>query len=147
MTWSLFDRDVSPAWNSFADLLNELWNEGPAGRLPALARVQQAPVDAWVGSEDAIVTVEVPGVKPEDINVSVEGDSLKVWGERKTHEPAEGEHYHRRERVHGKFERTIEVPFRIDPKAVEAGYENGVLRVRLPRAPEYRPRKIEVTGS
>ena len=142
--WNLFDRDLTSTWNQCAELFDQLCRQGPVGQLGAVARGHYAPVDAWVGTEDAIVTVELPGVKPADINVSVEGDSLKVWGERKTHEAAEGEHYHRRERYRGNFERTVEVPFRIDPKGVEAGYEDGVLKVRLPRAPEFRPRKIEV---
>ena len=142
--WNLFDRELTNTWNQFAELFDQLSRQGASDRLGAVVRGHHTPVDAWVSKEDAIVAVEIPGVKPADINVSVEGDTLKVWGERKTLEPAEGEHYHRRERYQGKFERTIEVPFRIDPKGVEAGYENGVLKVRLPRAPEFRPRKIAV---
>jgi HSP20 family protein len=144
MTWSLFDRDLTEAMTGFAQLFDELWGQSVGGHLPALARLPHTPVDAWVSSDDAVVNVELPGVTPANINVSVEGDTLKVWGERQTHEPAEGEYYHRRERPSGKFERSIEVPFRIDPQGVEAAYENGVLKIRLPRAPESRPRKIEV---
>ena len=146
MTWSLFNPNSSHSHHSFADFLDALWNQLPTGPHAACAQPAKAPIDAWVSGEDAIVTVELPGVTPADINVSVEGDTLKVWGERKIREPAEGEHYHRRERSRGSFERAIEVPFRIDPKAVEAGYENGVLKVRLPRAAEYRPRRIEIKG-
>ena len=144
MTWSLFDRDVASTWNGLADLVNDLWSLGPNGSLATRAGHLLTPVDTWVSGDDAIVAVELPGVEPADIHVSVEGDTLKVWGERKALEPREGEHYHRRERPYGKFERSIEVPFRIDPKSVEAGCENGVLKIRLPRAPEYRPRSIEV---
>ena len=146
MAWSLFNPHASHSNPTFSDLLDALWNQVPSGHFAGSTPAPQAPVDACVSSEDAVVTVELPGVDPSEINVSVEGDTLKVWGERKTPEPAEGEHYHRRERTHGSFERAVEVPFRIDPKGVEAGYENGVLRVRLPRAPEYKPRRIEIKG-
>ena len=143
MTWSLFDRDLTDAMSSVAELFDELWGQGVGG-LSARTRWPHTSVDAWVSGDDAVVTVELPGVHSSDIHVSVEGDTLKVSGERKGREPAEGEHYHRRERYCGNFERSIEVPFRIDPAGVEATYENGVLNIRLPRAPESRPRKIEV---
>ena len=91
-----------------------------------------------------VVTAEVPGVNPEDIDISIEGETLTISGSRSEEALPEGAEYRRRERSYGEFTRSIELPFRIDAGSVEANFTNGVLNINLPRLPEEKPRKITV---
>ncbi len=87
---------------------------------------------------------ELPGLKAEDIEISVEGDTLTLRGERKPEEPSEKISYHRREREMGRFRRVISFPTRINPEGVEAVFRNGVLKLILPKAEEAKPKQIQV---
>jgi HSP20 family protein len=101
-------------------------------------------------SEDANglhVKAELPGVKPEEIEISVEGDTLTLRGERKLPETAPGVSYHRREREAGRFRRIVSLNTKINPDAVEAHFKNGVLEVFLPKAEELKPRQIAVKAT
>jgi HSP20 family protein len=101
-----------------------------------------------VRSDDqkAVVTAEVPGVKQEDLDVSVEDGALVIRGSREPEELAEGECYRRRERPYGAFARRVELPFAVDADRIEASYAQGVLTVTLPRSEASKPRKIEIKG-
>lgn len=101
-------------------------------------------INGWVNDEGLIVTVEIPGVDPDEIDISIMDKSLTLSGSRDSQELPEGSEYIRRERSDGKFSRTIELPFRVDVDAIEAQFQNGVLKVELPRLPEEKPRKIKV---
>jgi len=104
-------------------------------------------VNVWRKDDSVVVTAEMPGVEPGDIDLSVEGDTLTIRGSRKPEELKEGEEYHRQERHSGAFVRAIELPFRVDPEKVDARYEKGILRVTLPRAEEDKPKQITVKAS
>jgi HSP20 family protein len=101
-------------------------------------------INGWVNDEGLFVTAEIPGVEPEDIEISIIDESLIISGSRDDEELAENSQYIRRERPSGKFSRTIELPFQIDVDAVQAQFQNGLLRIELPRIPEEKPRKIKV---
>jgi len=102
------------------------------------------PVNAWVGEGDVIVAAELPGIDPAKVDVSVVGDTLTISGARETEALKEGESYHRQEREHGRFSRTIQLPFHVEAGKVEARYERGVLTITMPRAEADKPRKIAV---
>jgi HSP20 family protein len=89
------------------------------------------------------VEAEVPGVRPEDLSISVEGTTLVLRGERKADSP-EGVSYHRRERVNGRFSKSISLPYEVQADGVLAEYKNGVLRLTLPKAEHAKPRSIAV---
>jgi HSP20 family protein len=103
-------------------------------------------MNIWTDENNAILTAELPGVKTEDIDISVEDEMLTLRGSRQRDELDEVTTYHRRERRFGPFSRTFRLPFRVEADAVEATFKNGVLSVVLPRAQADRPRKIAVTG-
>lgn len=111
---------------------------------PARSAVAFPAINAWTTDDEEIVTSELPGMKPEDIEISVVGDVLTVSGERTPEVPEEEVRYHRRERVSGRFSRSIQLAFPVDSEHVSASYENGLLRVKLPRAEADKPRKIAV---
>jgi HSP20 family protein len=100
--------------------------------------------NVWEGDEDMLVTCEVPGVGTGDLNISVMGDLLTVSGECKPAEQVEETAYHRHERPTGTFSRDVQLPARSDTEHVDAEFNEGVLTIRLPKAAEEKPRKIEV---
>lgn len=105
---------------------------------------ENPPVNAWVGEADVVVTAELPGVDPSKVEVSVVGDTLTISGSREAEALKEGESYHRQERTHGRFTRSLQLPFPVEAGKVEAKYEKGILRISLPRAEADKPRKVAV---
>jgi HSP20 family protein len=103
-------------------------------------------MNIWAQDESLVVTAEVPGVDPENIEVSVVNEMLTLSGERAPDPVEEGAQYHRQERGYGKFSRTIQLPFPVDAQKVEAVFKNGVLHITLPRKEEDKPRKIKVVS-
>ena len=101
-------------------------------------------MNVWMGQDSAVVTAELPGVNLEDIDISVEEDTLTLRGDRQRGELEEGVTYHRRERRFGSFLRTFQLPFRVDAAKVDATLKNGVLSISLPRAEEDKPRRIAI---
>jgi len=102
------------------------------------------PCNVWSGDEDILVTCELPGVAKDDVNISVTGDTLTISGERKADDKVDQATYHRRERGTGSFSRSVQLPGRVEAEKVDASYEDGVLTLRLPKAAEEKPRKIEI---
>jgi HSP20 family protein len=101
-------------------------------------------MNVWTDTDSAVVTAELPGVSLEDIEITVEDDTLTLRGDRQRETPEEEATYHRRERRFGSFLRTFSLPFRVDSERVDATLRNGVLSISLPRAEEDKPRKITI---
>ena len=101
-------------------------------------------VNIWTKNDEVMVTAELPGLSPDDINLSVLGDSLTVSGTRMETELPEDAQYHRNECACGDFSRTIRLPFVVDSEKVDAVYEKGLLKITLVRAESDKPRKINV---
>jgi HSP20 family protein len=120
----LFDR-----FGSFAPGL------APRGAFP--------PVNLYESGDAFVLTAEVPGVAPGDLAISLEGATVTLRGERKPAGEA-GASVHRSERPVGAFRRAFDLPVPIDADKAEAVHRNGVLTLRLPKAPEHRPRQIRV---
>ncbi|MFN8557386.1 MAG: Hsp20/alpha crystallin family protein [Dehalococcoidia bacterium] len=100
-----------------------------------------------VERDDALeVSAALPGVKPEDINLSIERNVLTISGESHSESEEKGGRFHHRERRHGRFSRSIMLPMEVDPDACQADFEHGVLTIRLPKAEQARSRRIEVRG-
>jgi HSP20 family protein len=117
------------------------------GRSPAAASGLYPPVNLYETRDAWVLTAELPGVRPEDLELSVTGHRVTLRGERRIEYPKDGStSLHRRERASGIFRRSIELPPGIDPGAVEAACRHGVLVLRIPKAPEARPRHITVTS-
>jgi len=104
------------------------------------------PVNLHETPDDYVVTAEVPGVKAEDIDITVVGDSLTIKGKREADVDRDKVSCHRQERDFGSFARTLALPAAIAGDKVEATYVNGVLQVKLPKAEEAKPRVIKVTN-
>ncbi len=94
---------------------------------------------------DAIrITAEVPGVKPEDVKISLENNVLTIRGTKEQVAAEHTERVHRYERTYGTFERSFALPATVDAGGIKASYEHGILTVTLPKVEKAKPREIEV---
>jgi HSP20 family protein len=100
-------------------------------------------LDLYQSNDNVIAMVELPGMRKEDIEISLHDGTLTIGGERK-HETGEGENAERSERYIGKFRRSITLPTRVDASKVTATYKDGILTVTLPKAEEAKPKQIQV---
>ena len=119
--------------------------------LDALTSTSQQFLNGWMPSIDLhedenqlVLKAELPGMKKEDIEISLHGDVLTLAGERKEDVAHEKTEVYRAERFLGKFQRTLTLPVPVDAGNVLASYKNGVLTVTLPKAEQAKPKQIEV---
>jgi HSP20 family protein len=143
-------------WDPFQDLLaiqdemNHLFGQaiGQGGRAAtggeAGARAWAPALDIAERNDAFVVTVEVPGIKPEELNITVENGALTISGERRFESETKEQQYHRIERRYGAFRRSITLPNRVKADAIAASFEDGLLRVVVPKAEEAKPKRIEV---
>jgi HSP20 family protein len=94
--------------------------------------------------ETVKIVAEVPGVRPEDVKLSLENNLLTIRGEKRQQAEERNERVHRYERSYGTFERSFALPSTVDPDKITATYENGVLTVIIPKVERARPREIPV---
>ena len=94
--------------------------------------------------EAIVITADLPGMKAENVEVTVEEGVLTIRGERSFEEAKEGETYHRIERSYGLFERTFSLPNSVDPTKIEAKFKDGEMVVNLPRREESKPRSVKI---
>jgi HSP20 family protein len=102
------------------------------------------PINLWTGEEGVVASAEIPGVSPDDLEITVQENTLTLKGERRPPEVGESVTFHRRERAYGGFSRTVMLPFNVDPDQVQARFDDGILMVKLPRPEAERPRRIKI---
>jgi HSP20 family protein len=132
---------------SLQDRVNRLFREAQAGdgREEALTTNTFAPpVDVYEDEHNITLKIEVPGIDEKDIDVRIENNTLTVHGERKFEKEEKEENYRRVERQYGSFTRTFTLPTTVDSEKVEANYDKGVLKVRLAKKSEAKPKQIKV---
>lgn len=103
------------------------------------------PVNVYSVGDDVILTAELPGMKQEDIDLQITGNSLAIQGERRPEVEENVGKYHRRERRAGSFVRAVQLPEEVDGDRAVARYADGILTVTLPRAESAKPRRISVS--
>ena len=108
----------------------------PAGWVPAF--------DLYEDQDKLTVRAELPGLKKDQIKLTLKDDVLTVSGERKQETDAQKSDHIRRERVFGAFERSVTLPYPVNQSAISAAYEDGVLTITLPKADEAKPRQIAI---
>jgi HSP20 family protein len=102
------------------------------------------PVDMYEKNGDFVVRTDLPGIKAEDIDISINDDALTIKGEFEKEKDEESENVHFQEIRYGKFQRTVKLPGSVDPDQVEATFEDGVLRLTMPKTEESKPKQISV---
>ena len=102
------------------------------------------PVDVYEDEHNITLKIEVPGIDEKDIDVRVENNTLTVHGERKFEKEEKEENFRRVERQYGSFTRSFTLPNSIDPEQVSANYEKGVLKIKLAKKAEAKPKQIKL---
>lgn len=114
------------------------------GGLRLATRTEFPPVCVWASADGAIVTAHVPGVNPDQLDITVHENTATLRGRRDLEDMGPDVTVLRQERPHGAFVRTIVLPFRVDPDKVSARFDRGVLMLELPRPEADKPRHIKV---
>ncbi len=132
--------------------MNRLFDDVFRGSLAAPQGEQSGPgsmltphIDVSETDKEVRICAELPGVKEDDVDVTLDGDVLTIRGEKKFQRTDDKENYHFMERSYGSFQRSLRIPYQVNPDEVKADFENGVLTVRLPKSqPQDRSRRIQV---
>jgi HSP20 family protein len=141
--WDPFD-----AFLGAQDDLNRMFRRNwlsPTGERPSTEGATWAPaVDIYETGESLNVEAELPGIEPKDIEVSVDEGVLTIKGERKLEKEVKEENFHRIERAYGMFQRSVRLPQDVDPESVKASYDDGVLKVTVPKVEPKKPKSVPV---
>ncbi len=139
-------------WQSFRDLERRF--DGIFGRplipvwrhLLTEERAWAPALEVYEKEDKFVVKAELPGMKEEDIDVSISDDTLSIKGQRKSENEVKEEDYYCCERSYGSFFRSVTLPSNVDTKKIEANYQDGVLEIGLPKAVEIKPKKIAISA-
>ena len=116
-------------------------------RSAAEARSWTPPMDLVEAEDHFLLRADLPGMREEDVSIEVRDNTLRISGERKTEQEQRERGWYRLERQFGKFSRALTLPDGIDPDAIEANFDHGVLEVKIPKPEERKPRRIAIKGA
>ena len=134
-------------FSALQDRVNRIFRESysPEGADQALTTANFAPpVDVYEDEHNISLNIEVSGIDEKDIDVSIANNTLTVRGERKFDKEEKEENFHRIERIYGSFTRSFTLPNTVDLEQVSAHYNKGVLKIRLAKKAEAKPKQIKV---
>ena len=135
-------------WHELANLqrdVSELF--GRAAGAPATRTASIPPMDIYRTDDGMVMLLELPGVSPDQVDVTVEDGVLTISGERRPAEGVEADQWVRRERAVGGFTRSLSLPEGVDPKQISAEFDEGLLRLTVPHPPERKPQRIQISGA
>ena len=138
-------REFSTLQNEMNRLFNTVFDSPSPGNGGTLRRWMPA-MDLVETDDHFVLRADLPGLSEEDVKIELEDTTLTITGERKAEHESRDEGYYRLERAFGSFARTLQLPKGIDPESVSAGFDRGVLEVRIPKPEERKPRRIEIAG-
>ncbi len=139
---AIVKRDPFAGFNGMKRLMDRFWDDpfwGFHGYTSQLRRDNPMPIDVTADEKQVVIQASLPGVKPEDVNVTIEDNRLTIEGQVNSVEETEKDRYVIRERHSGSFYRSLALPKDLQDDSVEARFENGVLTLTLPRLPEVKP--------
>ncbi len=139
--WEPF-RDLISLREAMDRLFEESWVRPRARWLLPIG--ETLAIDMYETADSVVVKTAVPGVKPEDIDITITGNSLTIAGETKAEEKVEEENYIRRERRYGRFSRSVTLPSGVQGEKAEATFDHGLLTLTIPKAEEAKPKVIKV---
>ncbi len=137
-------------WDPFQEMLNlrrtvdRLFDNASPDRDWAQPSMWGLAVDMVENKDDFVVKASIPGIHPDDLDISYSDDTLTIKGEIKEDKEVKEDQYHMRERRYGSFVRSITLPTKIKGDKIEATYQNGVVTLRLPKAEEVKPKRIAI---
>ena len=135
---------------SLRDAMDRLFEESfirPSRFWPDRLERVELPIDMYQTANDVVVKASLPGIKPEEVDITISGDTLTIKGEHKEEQKVKQEDYLRKERYYGAFSRSLILPVQVKSDKAEAVFENGILTLTLPKAEEVKPKQIKVKAS
>ena len=137
--------ELNTIQNEMNRLFNTVFDQPlPAGR-GGLAGRQWVPAMDLIETEDHyVLRADLPGLTDEDVNVQLQDNVLTISGERKAEHETQQDGYHRLERAFGGFSRSLTLPDGVDPNAVQAHFDRGVLEIRIPKPEQKKPRQVQI---
>lgn len=136
-TW---ERSLWPDFDEFERAMTHIFGD----LYPT--RIEYPPINLWTAPDDIVLTAELPGLEPSDLDISIYEKMLTLRCSHKEPEREEDAAFHRRECAHEGFSRSVRLPFGVDGDKVDARLENGVLKLMLARSKAGRPKKVWVKG-
>jgi len=106
--------------------------------------VREFPIDVYQTKKDLVVKAALPGVKPEEVDITITDDAVTIKGEHAEEQETKEDDYLYRERYYGAFSRSVAIPVKVKGDKAEATFEEGVLTLTLPKAEEIKPRQIKI---
>ncbi len=141
--WNPSTEMTSDPFRQIEEMFEDMWRSWPS-RLEGERGFLRPAMDVVESDNNITVRMDLPGVKPEDVNVEIEDNVLTITGELGDTVEKEGDRYHYRERSYGRFQRSIRLPNTLDTDKVDASFEHGVLSVTLPKQPQAQPKRIDI---
>ena len=138
-------RELGSLQNEMNRLFNNVF-DAPAGNGGTMRRWMPA-MDLVETDDHFVLRADLPGLSEDDIKIELEDGTLTVSGDRKAEHESKNEGYYRVERAFGSFSRSLTLPQGVDPEAVTASFDRGVLEVRVRKPEQRKPRRIEIGGS
>ena len=129
---------------SLRDAMDRLFEDSFVRPIWSGETERRLPLDVYTTPSEIVITANVPGLKPEEVDITLEGDTLAISGEIPA--PLENVEYLFHERGHGKFSRTLTINVPVEHDKAEATFENGVLSIVLPKAEAVKPKTIKVSA-
>jgi HSP20 family protein len=142
--WEPF-RELSSLQTEMNRLFNAAFETGSGGGTAAPRRWTPA-MDLVETEDQFVLRADLPGLGEEDVNIELEDNVLTVSGERRTEHEDKREGFYRMERAYGSFSRSLTLPKGVDPEAVTAAFDRGVLEVRVPKPEQRKPRRISISS-
>jgi HSP20 family protein len=136
-------REFSTLQNEMNRLFNTVFDAPAPGNGGTMRRWMPA-MDLVESGDHFVLRADLPGLSEEDVKIELEDTTLTISGERAAEHESKDEGYYRLERAFGSFSRTLQLPKGIDPEAVAASFDRGVLEVRIPKPEQRKPRRIEI---
>jgi HSP20 family protein len=143
--WEPF-REIAALQSEMSRFMNQLWGtaaasggNGGATWLPA--------VDAWETDDALVISVDLPGVRKEDVSIEVDDGVLTISGTRERKVEQREDRFYRFERRYGAFSRSVTLPQGVDESTIKAQFENGVLEITVPKPEERKPKRITIGGT
>jgi HSP20 family protein len=142
------EPDAVEPFRRMEQMMDALWRGWPSRfALDTTEPILRPAMDVIENDNNLAVRLDLPGVKPDDVHVEVENNTLTISGEIAETRDEEAQRYHYRERRYGKFQRSLSLPNTLDTNKVEANFENGVLRVVVPKVAQAQPKQITIKTS
>jgi HSP20 family protein len=138
-------REISSIQNEMNRLFNTFFDTPTANGGTSPARRWVPAMDLVEAENEFVLKADLPGLSEENVSIEVEDNVLTISGERKAEHEERKEAYYRVERAFGRFSRSLTLPEGIDPEAVKASFEHGVLEVRVPKPEAKKPRKVAIS--